>query len=142
MPTITATPAVAYAHCRNARCPGYDQQQIEGRRVETAQTFGENGGDGIFMSFVERSMVTYEAVDESGCGEDREVTGDPRPSYQPISGHDPMGLLSTPGFDPAQTAPAPGFAPETDEEMEARLRAQLREEQMLQRLRDETAEKG
>jgi hypothetical protein len=27
------------------------------------------------------------------------VTGEPRPSYQPLSGHDPLGLLQFGGFD-------------------------------------------
>lgn len=146
MPTITAVESVVYAHCRNPRCPGHDQQELRGRRVEEAYTFGENGGDGIFVAFVERSQVHYEAADAAdvpcpGCGEPREVTGTARPSYQPLSGHDPNGLLTVPRFDSGRQAELASVPPsvrgESDEEMEARLRAQLKEEQMMARLRAE-----
>jgi hypothetical protein len=103
VPTITPTPATVWAHCRSARCPGYQQEELQGERVETAFTFGENGGDGIFVSFVEKSVVEFRADDSvlacPGCGESREISGEPRPQYMPLSGHDPMGLLSS-SFDP------------------------------------------
>lgn len=148
MPVITEQPATVYLHCRNVYCPGNDQQQAEGRRVEEAQTFGENGGDGIFTHFVERSMVVYRADEAQlpcpGCGEDREVTGDPRPSYQPLSGYDPRGLLDVPKFDAGRQAEITSVPAhirgESDEEMESRLRATLREEQMMARLRAELDE--
>jgi hypothetical protein len=106
VPQITATPATVYLHCRNARCSGSNQEELEGVREETAFTFGENGGDGIFVTFIERSMVEYRVEDPEvlpcpGCGEDREATGTPRPSYMNLSGHDPMGLIGGPGFDPS-----------------------------------------
>jgi hypothetical protein len=65
MPQITATPATVYLHCRNARCPAPTSRSFEGVREETAYTFGENGGDGIFVSFIERSTVEYRVEDEA-----------------------------------------------------------------------------
>lgn len=147
MPTFTAVPVFAYAHCRDARCPGYQQEQVDAVREEMAYTFGENGGDGVFTHMVESSRVEFRATDEADvacpvCGEPREVTGDPRPQYVNESGFDPMGLLSLPKFDPkkqhgdASSVPA-HVRGETDEEMEARLRQEIREEQMRARLREE-----
>lgn len=105
MPTVTDTSQVVWAHCRNARCPGYTQEEIQGFREEHVQTFGENGGDGIFMPMTERSMVSFRAESQEdvpchACGQPRDVTGEPRPAYQPISGHDPLGLIGGLAFDP------------------------------------------
>jgi hypothetical protein len=140
MPTITATPAQAYAHCRDARCPGYHQQEVPAVREESFYTFGENGGDGVFMSMIESSRVSFAFADPDDapcpvCGVPREVTGTQRPQYVNESGHDPLGLLGVPKFD-ATNVPA-SVRGETDEEMEARLRQEIREEQMRERLRAE-----
>lgn len=105
MPSVTATPAKVYLHCRDARCSGYNQQEVDGLREETVQTFGENGGDGIFMPMTERSMVSFRAENAEdvpcpGCKQAREASGEPRPQYQPMSGHDPMGLVGGISFNP------------------------------------------
>lgn len=103
MPTVTETPQVVWLHCRDARCPGYTQEEVQGFREEHVQTFGENGGDGIFMPMTERSMISFRAEEDvpcPACGRARDVTGEPRPSYQPISGHDPLGLIGGMQFDP------------------------------------------
>jgi hypothetical protein len=105
MPQVTVTPATVFLHCRDARCPGYNQQEVAGVREESVQTFGDNGGDGIFTNFPERSTVAFRADDVEdvacpGCGQSREVSGDPRPQYQAISGHDPMGLVGGIQFSP------------------------------------------
>lgn len=135
MPISTETPATGYLHCRNAMCAGYHQQEAPVSKVETSWTFGEMGGDGVFTHMVQNSSVVYVADAKElpcpVCGENREVSGQPRPSYQPLSGHDPMGLLNVPRFDPN------GTAPESDEEIEARIRARLKEEQIEARLRAE-----
>lgn len=141
MPALTETPITAYAHCRDARCPGYQQQEVQAVRVETGWTYGENGGDGVFTHMQEKSSVEFRFADDAEapcpvCTVPREVTGDARPSYQPLSGFDPLGLLSVPKFDAAAQVPV-DIRGETDEEMEARLRAEIREEQMRERLREE-----
>lgn len=124
MPILTDTPVKAYAFCTDARCDGYTQQEVDAIKVETAFTFGENGGDGVFVNFVERSTIAHRFVNDDdvpcpACGHPREVTGDPRPSYQPISGHDPLGLVGGPRFNPAVVSTEQDAAMA---EMEAKLR--------------------
>ena len=97
---------VGYAHCRDARCPGYNQVEVPAVKEERFETFGDNGGDGVFMHMVERSHVTFKPANEEdipcpACHQPREVTGDPRPQYQSLSGHDPMGLIHNAPFDPS-----------------------------------------
>jgi hypothetical protein len=106
MPSVTETPQKAYAHCRDARCPGYNQEEIDAVHEETFFTFGDGGGDGVFASMTERSMVEFKAVNAEdvpcpACGVAREVTGQARPSYRNESGHDPMGLIGGPKFNAA-----------------------------------------
>jgi hypothetical protein len=141
MPTITAFPMRAYAHCRDARCPGYHQQEVDATREEASYTFGENGGDGVFFHMVESSRVEFRFANPADvacpvCGSDREVTGSPRPQYVNESGHDPLGLLGVAKFDPSESVPA-SVRGETDEEIEARLRQKIREEQIEAKLREE-----
>lgn len=142
MPTMTGSPVVAYAHCRDARCPGYQQEQVDAVREETSYTFGDGDrlGAGVLQNTVERSHVEYRLADPEQsacrvCGVPREVTGEPRKAYVNESGFDPMGLLSVPKFD-AESVPA-SVRGESDEEMEDRLRREIREEQMRERLREE-----
>lgn len=145
MPTITATPVKAYAHCRNPLCVGYEQVEVDGLREVMAYTYAEMGGDDIFANFTQNSVVEYKFADAGqapcpGCGAPREVAGDPRPSYQRLSGHDPNGLLNLPKFDAAkQNAVVAHVASgaESDAEMEVRLRQQLKEEAMMAKLRAE-----
>lgn len=139
MPTIVAVAVQGYAHCRDARCGGYAQQAVDAIREEASYTFGENGGDGVFTHMVESSRVEYRFADDTdapcpACMQPREVTGEPRPQYVNESGHDPLGLLALPKFD---TEAAPASRGETDEEIEMRLRAKLREEVIEARLRAE-----
>ncbi len=124
MPQVAETPVEAYAHCRNARCPGYDQERIDGIREETSYTFGERGGDGAFTHMIQDSGVEFKAADVAdlpcpGCGAAREVTGTPRPSYQNESGHDPMGLLA------ALPLGAPGVQADARDERIAALEAKI-----------------
>lgn len=145
MPTITAVPVTGYASCRNALCPGYHEEEVPALREETSFTFGELGGDGVFKHMEERSVVEHKFADETdapcpGCGRERICSGEPRPQYEGLSGFDPMGLLNVPKFNAAQQAEAvavAGTPGESDEEIESRLRAKLREEQIEARLRAE-----
>ena len=108
MPRFNETVIRGFAHCRNSRCPGNAQQEVDAVRVETEYTFGDHGGDGVFTSMVESSVVEHRFADPEeapcpACGEGREVTDKARPSYLPLSGKDPMGLLGMqPGQAPAQ----------------------------------------
>lgn len=131
MPIVTEDPTRAYAHCRNARCPGYAQEEINAVREETAFTFGDLGGDGVFTHMTERSTVGFRFADPvdgpcPGCGEVREVTGDPRPTYQPLSGKDPMGLLHAQPYNPSQVVPAEDKTAELQAEVAA-MREQMAE---------------
>jgi hypothetical protein len=139
MPTVVPTPIQGYAHCRDARCPGYAQEAVPAVREEASYTFGENGGDGIFTHMIESSRVEYVFADAGDapcpvCSVAREVTAEPRPQYINESGHDPMGLLGLPKFNASEVPAAVG---ESDDAMEARLRREIAEERMRERLRAE-----
>lgn len=104
----------AYAHCPNARCVGYLQEQVDAERVETSYLYTDNGGD---LPGVERSIHHFKWLDSAdptcpGCGEIRELSGEPRPSYQPLSGYNPMGLVdgSVAPFNPAKAPEDPRVA--------------------------------
>jgi hypothetical protein len=109
MPTTQETPIEGYAHCLNARCPGYAQEKVPAIRRETSYTWGDLGGDADFPGF-ERSAVSFHFADEEqspcpSCAGAREVTPDPRTAYQNLSGHDPNGLLKIrPGDAPDPVA--------------------------------------
>lgn len=104
MPHVVTEKVQAYAHCPNARCVGYLQEEVPAERVETNYLYTDNGGD---LPGVERSNSHFrwpDGVDVScpGCGGLRELSASPRPSYQPLSGYDPMGLLGAAKFNPAK----------------------------------------
>lgn len=95
---VTPVKVKAYAHCRNPMCPGYGQEQVDGVRTTVEYTYGDNGAD-MFKSMVERSTVTHDFVNDADrpcrhCGGDRELTDQARPTYQALSGYDPMGLVN------------------------------------------------
>lgn len=147
MPTITQTPVKAYAHCLNARCPGYEQVEVDAVQETAAYTFGEMGGDGVFAQFVQNSIVEHKFADPEkapcpGCGSPREVSREPREVYAAQSGHDPMGLLAMDPFDAqkqAQVAQASAAFVKSDEEIEVEIRERLRREQIEARIRAEMA---
>jgi hypothetical protein len=117
MPTAVETRVQAYAHCINPMCPGYGQEEVPAIATETSYTFRDHGGDSreVFRSFIELRFVVdapesdHEAYGEQyreaaacgSCGRPRELAATQRPSYQPLSGHDPMGLLNAMPFNPA-----------------------------------------
>lgn len=122
MPTVKETPVKGYAHCPDSRCPGSNQERVAAVKVTTEHTYAENGGD---LPFVEKSFEHYRFADDdarvcAACGRGREVTGQQRPSYAPLSGFDQQGLLGAKAFNPAAGAqPAdPRIA-----ELEAKLSA-------------------
>jgi hypothetical protein len=102
MPTQTVTPVRGFAHCVVPRCPGTYESEVDAVKVTTSWTFIERGGD---IPGEENSQDAARFADETDatcehCGGHREVSLSPRPQYQPLSGHDPMGLLGMPQYDP------------------------------------------
>lgn len=137
MPQVAEAPATVFLHCRDPRCAGYNQEEAQGTRKEISFTFGDNGGDGIFTHFVERSMVTFHADEADipcpACGEPREATDQHRPAYQPLSGHDPMGLLKNAKFNPSEDKTAA---------LEARLAVMAAQIEKLTEGKDDDKEEG
>jgi hypothetical protein len=129
MPTQTVTPVRGYAHCVVPRCPGTYEQEVDALKVTTSWSFIERGGD---IPGEENSQDAARFADEADavcehCDGHREVSLSPRPQYQPLSGHDPMGLLGMPQYDPNKVN-----APNDQQaaEIEA-LRTQLEEQRKL-----------
>jgi hypothetical protein len=112
MPTITEAVQTGFAHCTNPRCPGHDQEEVQIVRRETAFGYDENGGNlpGFERSFVNVGFYndgTDGKPDESVCPYchgHREATDQARRQYEPLSGHDPKGLLAVARFDAAKQA--------------------------------------
>lgn len=104
MSRVRETEVTAYAHCGDPHCAGSRQEEVDAIHVETEVTYMEKGGD---APGVENSHVHYRLVDPEkrlcpGCGKTRELTGEPRKVYQPLSGHSPEGLLKFGAFDPSK----------------------------------------
>lgn len=104
MPTVTETPVRAYAHCVIPVCAGYRQAEVDAVRTETAYTFADNGGD---LPGIERSNMRLSFADEDdqacpSCGGARDLSEQARRSYDPLSGHDPNGLLKFGPFEGVQ----------------------------------------
>jgi hypothetical protein len=102
MPTVASREQKIYMHCINPRCRGMMEEEVDGLAEETSYLFTDNGGD---IPGVERSVVVAKPVHEEDetcphCGGRRDASLSPRPQYQRLSGHDPMGLLNVPSFDP------------------------------------------
>lgn len=105
-PRITETTVDAWAHCNDARCPGYGQQPVTGVHVLVEHSVASRGGDGIFASVIENSheYLRFEDPDEihcEHCSRTREITRQVRPTYQKLSGFPQDGLLHSPDFDPS-----------------------------------------
>ena len=95
MPTVTATVVDALASCKDARCPGYKQEQVKAVETLTAWTFVEFGGD---IPGNDRSITMLRFEDETDqpcphCGEPRLVSDQVRPIYPNISGQPQSALL-------------------------------------------------
>lgn len=102
MPVIDRRQVTAYAFCQDGHCPGYAMAEVPAERIEVGYTFEENDGD---IPGIERSQVTWEYADEADvacpvCEQPRALSDKPRPQYDPLSGHDPLGLLGGLKYDP------------------------------------------
>jgi hypothetical protein len=107
----------AYAHCHNPLCVGYGQESVDAVKITTSKTGADFGADGPAARLVETSwdeiVLPLEAEQSpqadpartcGHCGQPREVTTQERPSYDPLSGFDPMGLVNSQaagGFNPS-----------------------------------------
>lgn len=101
---VTPAQVKAYAHCQNPLCPGYGQEEVDAVRTEFAWTFGDSDPKSVFKNMIDRSTMMFEYANGEdracrSCSTDRELTGTARPTYQALSGFDPMGLLNA-KFDP------------------------------------------
>lgn len=95
---VTPEKVKAYAFCVNPLCPGYGQEETDCVKTTVAYTYGDNGAD-MFKSMVERSTFSLAFADDDDaacrvCAQPRQLSEHPRPSYQPLSGFDPMGLVN------------------------------------------------
>lgn len=107
MPRVHEQRVDGFAHCPEARCPGYSQEPVPAIRKTTEFTFVDSGGDlpGVEKSFVHFSFADEDQLACPSCGRDRELTETPRKTYAPTTGYDQMGLLKYGGrFDPHNQA--------------------------------------
>lgn len=145
MPTITQAPIRGFAHCRNPRCSGNNQEEVDAIQQTESYSFIERGGDlpGEENSIV-RVNFAHNGVDPNTgeynreqdeslcphCGLVREVSADPRPSYQGEWGQQDFLLDIEVGkdgtrFDPSKTVELQAAASEKLAEENAELRERL-----------------
>lgn len=91
-------PFEVFVHCGNV-LDGCDdtQRQVPGFRVTTAQTYRDVGGDNVYGHLVQNSWTEFEVGPDDQecprCGNRVHVTGEQRPQYATLSGHDPRELI-------------------------------------------------
>lgn len=95
---VTPVKTKAYAHCLQAMCPGYAQEELDVIKTTVEYQYSDNGAD-MFKAMVERLtiMLDFENAEDRACrhcGGARELSETPRPTYQALSGYDPMGLIN------------------------------------------------
>lgn len=122
MATLTTTTVPAFAHCRDPRCPGTEQEPVDAIRHLTEWSFVDNGGN---LPGVERSSTIFAFADETQmpcphCSVDREVSIQKRPNLPPLSGHRQDGLLYVKQYDS-------GKQPTGNDAIVAQLMAQVAE---------------
>lgn len=132
MPTITAAEVVGFAHCRNPRCPGSQQEQVKAIQHIESYSYLERGGDlpGEEMSTVRLTFADEAEMPCPNCALTREVTAEPRPSYQGEWGEQNFLLDIEVGadgsrFDPSKQAELQSQASEKLQEENAELRERL-----------------
>lgn len=108
MATLTTTSVEGFAHCRDPRCAGTEQEPVAAVCHTSEWTYVENGGN---MPGVERSTDHLAFADEATdapcpvCSSPRELSVQARPHYTPLSGHRQDGLLHVKSYD-ASAQPA------------------------------------
>lgn len=95
MPTVTENLIQGWASCRDGRCPGYKQEQVEAIVTVTAFSFIDLGGD---LPGTEREATLIRFAEEGEtpclvCGEPRLVSDQVRPIYPNVSGVPQDALL-------------------------------------------------
>jgi hypothetical protein len=100
MPTTIDAALNGYAHCLNARCPGYAQEPVRlfgaRRRTPTPSSTAPLRAASPASS-AHRSAFVFADEDDAACPHcegPREIAPQPRTTYQNLSGHDPNGLLN------------------------------------------------
>jgi hypothetical protein len=133
-PVSTEQEIEAWANCQYALCPGSGQEKVPAVRNVVEHSFESRGGD---IPGIENSQVYLRFVNETDstcavCGAARVLSEQVRPTYQPLSGHDPMGLVngSVARYDP-------NYQNTPDDERTAKLEAELAQ---ARREQQETAE--
>lgn len=96
MPAVAEDLIQGWASCRDGRCPGYKQQQVDAIMTTTAFSYVDLGGD---VPGIERESILIRFAnreqDESCpvCSEPRLVSDQVRPIYPNISGVPQDALL-------------------------------------------------
>jgi len=97
MATVTETPVNGFISCIDPRCAGYEQKPVEVVLRTVAFSYQDNGGDGaVPQTAIERETVAIVQTDEpcEHCGKPTIRAQFERPEYAPVSGQDPLELLS------------------------------------------------
>src|SRR4029079_919428 len=86
-----------YVSCIDPRCPGYEQRPVRVVERTVSFTYQDNGGDGaIPQTAIERATVDIVQTDATceHCGKPVIFAAVERPEYAPVSGQDPLEILS------------------------------------------------
>jgi hypothetical protein len=97
MPTVTEIQVDGYVSCIDPRCPGYEQRPVRVVERTVSFTYQDNGGDGaIPQTAIERATVDIVQTDATceHCGKPVIFAAVERPEYAPVSGQDPLEILS------------------------------------------------
>jgi hypothetical protein len=97
MPAVTETKVDGWVSCVDPRCVGYEQRPVVVTKRVAAFTYHELGGDGaVPQTAIERETVGVVQTDETceHCGKPVVFSDLPRPEYAPVSGQDPLEILS------------------------------------------------
>ena len=97
MATVTEIQVDGYVSCIDPRCPGYEQRPVRVVERTVSFTYQDNGGDGaIPQTAIERATVDIVQTDATceHCGKPGIFAAVERPEYAPVSGQDPLEILS------------------------------------------------
>jgi len=97
MATVTEIQVDGYVSCIDPRCPGYEQRPVRVVERTVSFTYQDNGGDGaIPQTAIERATVDIVQTDATceHCGKPVIFAAVERPEYAPVSGQDPLEILS------------------------------------------------
>jgi hypothetical protein len=96
MANLTESLVRAFAHCPDPRCPGNEQEPVDGvlRVTEVLYTDNDpNGIPGVEKSYETLSFAEEEQAPCEHCELYREISTQKRPQYDSLSGQDARELL-------------------------------------------------